>query len=347
MHHVFLGTLHAWVAMLHPFLGMLYAWVAMLSPFLVTLYAWVAMLSPFLGMLYAWVAMLHPFLGILHAWVAMLHPFLGMLYAWVAMLHPFLGMLYAWVAMLSPFLGMLYAWVAMLSPFLGVPARVRRDAPPVRRASPPAACNSSSKSTSWPAARRARPRHRCEPRPSLRRWGRVAASALVVGASLAARSAIAEETESVHLVYRAPALCPSAGELIAKLRGLSPRIRIDDSAGAARVLEVTIDDDGLHGKMAVTKDGAASGAREVAAGTCSSSSPATSEKALQSPCRGRRERRSGSRAFWPPWRVALRACRSVLSIFAPAFASKGANAPQRAKASRTLKASRVRGLRSG
>ena len=89
-----------------------------------------------------------------------------------------------------------------------------------------------------------------------------------MGASLAARSAIAEETESVHLVYRAPALCPSADELIAKLRGLSPRIRIDDSAGAARVLEVTIDDDGLHGKMAVTKDGAASGAREVAAGTC-------------------------------------------------------------------------------
>jgi len=149
------------------------------------------------------------------------------------------------------------------SPVPRVPARVRRDAPPVRRASPPAACNSSSKSTLMARSSAG----------TTSASMRVPAFASAVGSSRGrARSSwerlsrrdrrSRRKPRAYHLVYRAPALCPSADELIAKLRGLSPRIRIDDSAGAARVLEVTIDDDGLHGKMAVTKDGAASGARE-------------------------------------------------------------------------------------
>jgi hypothetical protein len=97
----------------------------------------------------------------------------------------------------------------------------------------------------------------------------MAAGAFSLGASLASPPAIADDaTESVHLVYRAPAECPSVDELMAKLHEQSRRILIEDSAGATRVLEVTVDGNGLHGMMVVTKDGAASGSREVTAATC-------------------------------------------------------------------------------
>jgi hypothetical protein len=94
---------------------------------------------------------------------------------------------------------------------------------------------------------------------------------IALGCAFASPRALAADSdfEAIRLIYHAPAPCPSVDAFVVEVRRSAPRLRLAGDEDSARMFLVNVQGErAARGRLAVAKDGAIVGVREVEGATC-------------------------------------------------------------------------------